>query len=97
MGQNLLQVSSAYEENGDIHLILSNGQDINLNALNFLWLVEIHSVARAIETWEDSISHIGLDQVQMYSILGPGTTVGYLDFTATHGTRVLKVTAVCGE
>ncbi len=97
MGQNLQQVSGAYEENGDIHIILSNGQDINLNALTYLWLVEINSVSRAIETWEDSISQIGMDQFQMYSILGPGTTVGYLDFTETHGTRVLKVTAVCGE
>lgn len=96
MGQPLLQVSGAYEENGDIHIILSNGQDINLHALNYLWLVEIHSVSRAIETWEDSISHVGLDQLQMYSILGPGTTVGYLD-NIDYGTKVLKVTAVCGQ
>ena len=93
MGQNLLQVTAAYEQNGDIHVILSDGQDINLNAVNFRWLVEINSVSRAIETWEDSITHVGVDQLQMYTIFGLGTTVGY--FNSESGATVMKVTAVC--
>lgn len=95
MGANLLQVSSAYEQNGDIHIIFSNGQDINLSPTNQRCLVDMNSLSRAIETKTDSITHIALDQNQMYSILGQGTTVGYLHI-ADLGKNVVKITAVCG-
>mgnify|MGYP007073223848 FL=1 len=95
MGQNLLQVTAAYEANGDIHIILSNGEDVNLNALNFRWLVILNSLSRAIETKTDSIEHYAVDQVAMYNIFSAGTTVGY--FYSENGSSVMKVTAICGQ
>lgn len=92
MGPSLYQVSGAYEQNGDIYVVLSNGDVVNLNTLNFRWLVVINSLSRAIETWEDSISSQNVSQVDLLSILGYGTTVGYFADTG-----VLKVTALCGE